>query len=240
MVKYINDEIGNPSAITLHYNAYINVYIRNLIMNHEKANHSAIDFQREYTNSLKTMLQSLEIVGADLTVHDDIEVMHGTVERAVAKLKKDRNLRLPILSIAVTDLEPDMTRRKPDFNVVVETLFDPIKRRAQRVVSLAPKAVTLQYKISMYDRYVENINQLIEQIELMFHPHAVLTTKYGNSTLGYIVDWADQSVAVAGDRENRILQKSCVVVLEAYIPTRKYLMTSTGKIRALNTDEIIS
>ncbi len=245
MANYINNSVGNPSSMdavdpNLHANAYLNVYVRNLIEKHEKANHDTIDFQREYTSALMEMMRGLEVMGADDKVHDDIEVMHGTVERAIAKLKKERNLRLPIVSISVIDMELDMARRRPDFNIVVEKLYDPEKRRAQRIVSLAPKAVTLQYRVSIYDRYIENINQMMEQVELMFHPHGTIKTKHGNSTMGYIVDWADQSIAVAGDKENRVLQKSCIIAMEAYLPTKKYLMTSTGKIRSLVTDEIIS
>ena len=233
-----NEHNINPIDYTIHREAYINSYLQDLIEQYEDGNNETIDFHREYISALMNKLKSIKIINPQGGIHSDIKVFHGTSERAIAMLHDERNLKLPVISVVANDLEGAIERRKPDFNPIIERLYDPKARKAQRVISLSPKAVNINFRVSIYDRYTENINQMVEQIELMFHPYGVVKTDFGTSTHAYLTDWADQSVLTAGDRENRILVKSCLISLEAYIPTKKYLMTSSDKIHAINPDSI--
>jgi len=230
----------SPFNETLHREAYLNSYVQQLIEEYSKGNHDTIDFHREYLSSLMEIFKDLEVIDPSGKIHDDIEVIHGTSERAIAKIKEDRNLRIPIISVVSNDLEIAIERRRPDFNTVIERMYDPKTRKAYRVISLSPKAVNVNFRVNIFDRYVENLNQLIEQIEMKFNPYALVKTKFGESTYAYLTDWSDQSIPVAGDRQNRLLMKSCLISLEAYMPTKKYLMTASDKIHELGNDDSVA
>ena len=80
------------------------------------------------------------------------------------------------------------------------------------------------------------MDQLVEQIRLIFSPNLNIITKYSNSTAAFIINESNDSVVVVGDREDRVLRRKFEIQVEGYIPYPKYLITSTGEMESLNLD----
>jgi len=199
----------------------------------DRENSNRINFYREYTEALITNLKGMSIVDTQGRALQNIEVFFGNPERAVAKINETKNLRLPVLSVSIVNTQEDVNRRKPDFNVVMERKFDAITRRATRVVSLAPKAINLMYRINVWAKYIEDINQLSEQLENKFRPSLPLRTSFGKDTPAFIAYSTDQSTLTTGDRQDRIVQKAFTVNIEGYLPQHKYILATNGKIKSL-------
>ena len=107
------------------------------------------------------------------------------------------------------------------------------------MISLAPRPVNISYGINIWAKYKSNMDQIVEQIRLMFNPHLVLKNPYSNVASAFIETENDESTLDPGDREDRILRKSFNITLEAYIPNPQFLITSTGEIQEFNTDATI-
>ena len=80
------------------------------------------------------------------------------------------------------------------------------------------------------------MDQIVEQISLVFSPNLNVITKYSNSTAAFIVNESNDSVMVVGDREDRVIRRKFEVSVEGYIPYPKYLVTATGEITEFNTE----
>jgi len=199
----------------------------------DRKNNNRVNFYREYTQSLMDNLRGFSIVDTQGRAIEDIEVIFANQERAVAKLSETRTFKLPLVSVSIINTQEDVNRRKPDFNVVMERKFDVETRRAQRVVSLAPKALNLMYRINLWAKYIEDLNQLSEQLEDSFRPSMPVTTSFGKGTPAFIAYSTDQSTLSVGDRQDRIVQKAFTVNVEGYLPQHKYLLATNGKIKSL-------
>lgn len=194
------------------------------------------DFYREYIKFFIEKAKTISTIDSEGKVNR-VDAFFANPERAIAKLKEERNLTLPVISIGIDDIDDDPDRRRTSRNLEIETLWDKKKQRAVRVVSLAPKAVKLSVLINLWARYMEDLNQMVEQIELMFNPSLTVKTKFSNSNIqSFISQVSDNSSVSVGDREDRILRKVVSVVVDTYVPTQKYLYTSTGEIEMLGVD----
>ena len=107
------------------------------------------------------------------------------------------------------------------------------------MISEAPRAVDIEYGINIWAKYKANLDQLVEQIRLLFNPHLVVKTSYTNVAQAYIEQEQDQSSVDTSDREERILRRSFTIKLEGYIPNPQFLITSTGEIEELKMDGTI-
>lgn len=214
--------------------------IREQILEHERNKYTSTDAYREYTKSMIEEFANLQTINAQGEKNIIVKPFFSSPERAVAKLKADRNLRLPVVSIGISDLLPPSSNRKMGFNLTHYKMFDVEERVAYRVVQLAAKPVELVYHVNIFSKYVEDMNQLVEQVELKFHPFVNLKTKFGTTTQARIVDLMDKSSFQVGDQQDRVLHKTFTVQIDAHIPQRQYLYTSTGAIKEVNTDHFIS
>ena len=227
-IQVINSASGQVNAVA---KLYSDLYSE--LKTLDRSNNNRLNFYREYTQSLINNLTGLSIVDSQGRALQDIEVFFANQERAVAKITESKNLRLPVVSVAIINTQEDVNRRKPDFNVVMERKFDVTTRRAMRVVSLAPKALNLMYRINLWGKYIEDINQLSEQVENLFRPSLRVATSFGNSTPAFIAYSTDQSTLTAGDRQDRIVQKAFTINVEGYLPQNKYILATNGKIKSL-------
>ena len=197
------------------------------------------DFYRDYTEFI------IRKMGTISTVNDEGEAVKANAffanpERAIAKIKEDRNLVLPLISVAIDDISEDADRRRTSTNIDIETRWDTGSNRAIRVVSKVPKPINLSFTVNVWAKYVEDMNQVVESIMLMFNPSLNFKTSKSNVTKAFIDRVSDTSVMSAGDREDRVVRKAITVRAEAYITYPKYQVTSTGKIEALNTEWDVS
>jgi hypothetical protein len=185
-----------------------------------------------YRETLRTMIASFNDVGY-INAEDqfkNILCIHANAERAVAKLKQDNNIILPILSIAQTTTDNDVKRRRYDSLLVNEKWWDNDKNRAFRVVSLAPRAVKIKYQLNIWTKYNADMDQILEQIRIKFNPDMEVPTSQGTITKAYIESEESTGEQKAGDKEDRVLQKMLNITVETYIPNPKFLITSTGRL----------
>tara|TARA_R100001509_G_scaffold156901_1_gene120564 strand:+ start:155 stop:910 length:756 start_codon:yes stop_codon:yes gene_type:complete len=193
------------------------------------------DFYREYTKFIIDKMNTINIVDSEGKAVD-VNAFFANPERAIAKIKEDRNLVLPIISVSIDDVDEDTERRKTATNIEVTTMWDVKERRAKRVISKAAKPVNLSFTINIWSKYREDLNQILETVLKMFNPSLDFKTKHSTNTKAFIEQITDSSVNSVGDREDRIVRKMIVITAEAYLPNPKYLVTNTGEIEFLGTD----
>ena len=191
-----------------------------------------------YKESLRFLISKLGGIVYLSSENDLISVkcIHANPERAVAKLKEHNNLILPIISIDQSTSDNDDERRRAFGQIVSQSFWSEKKQRAVRVISEAPRPVNINYGINIWAKYKGNLDQILEQIRLLFNPHLIVKTKYTNSSQAYITQESDTSTFNVADKEDRIVRRTIQVTLEGYIPSPKFIVTSTGEIEELNTD----
>ena len=169
----------------------------------------------------------------------DVKCIHANPERTVAKLHQENNIILPIISINQDISDNDDKRRRNSPTLVLNKYWSEKKQRAFRLISLSPRAVNISYGINIWSKYKGNLDQLAEQIRLLFNPHLVIKNPYTNVASAFIELESDQSTLDVGDRQERVLKKSFTISLESYIPNPQFLITSTGEIREFKSESTI-
>jgi len=195
-------------------------------------------FYKESLRYIISKLGSLSYVNSEVELVD-VLCIHANPERTIAKLKQENNIILPIISINQNTSTNDDPRRRYEANIVTESFWSEKKKRAFRVISLAPRAVTIEYGINIWAKYKNNLDQLVEQIRLLFNPHMVVKNPYTNVAQAYIDVESDNSTLDTSDRQERILRRAFTVRMEAYIPNPQFLITSTGEIEEFNMESTI-
>ena len=160
-----------------------------------------------------------------------INCFHANPERAVAKITQEDNIILPVVSVTQTTSEEDDNRRRQSSNIVVTSFWSKEKQRAYRVISLAPKAITVEYQVNVWCKYKADVDQIAQQIRMMFNPSLRITNDSSESTHAYLKSENDDSTVQTNDREDRIIRKTFNISLEGYISYPKYLITSTENYR---------
>ena len=206
------------------------------IAGYEKANPIIRNFYREYTTSLMDRLNVHVFDAQDKKI--TVPVMYANPERAIAKVKQDRNLVLPLMSVSIGDIEENTTVRKPDVQLTTYKFFDIEEQRAFRIIRKASKAVALQFQITFWAKYTEDMNQMVEEVQMLFQPSMALPTAYEDDNKAFLVDILDMSSIQAADKQDRLIRKRATIRVEAYIPGRQYLYSNTGRIKELINTEI--
>lgn len=195
-------------------------------------------FYKESLRYLLSKLGSLSYLNSETQVVN-IKCVHANPERTIAKLHQENNIILPIISIDQETSDNDDARRRNSPSLVLEKYWSEEKKRAFRIMSLAPRSVNISYGINIWAKYKNNLDQIAEQIRLLFNPHLVIKNPYTNVASAFLDSEADQSTLDLGDREERVLRKTFAIVLEAYIPNPQFLITSTGEIEEFNSETTI-
>mgnify|MGYP003664237060 CR=1 FL=1 len=185
-----------------------------------------------YKELLRSMIASFSELGYISSEEKFIKTkcVHANAERTIAKLKQDNNIILPIVSISQTISNNNKMRRRAENVLVQEKYWDEEKNRAFRVLSFAPRAVDVMYQLNIWTKYMSDMDQILEQVRLKFNPDMEVPTKYSTLMKAYIDTEEDSGKLTAEDKEDRIIQKTINIVVEAYIPSPKFLVTSSGKI----------
>lgn len=218
---------------TLSINA--SVWARNKIKERTLQKNNIPFFYRESLRFLIGRLNTLKYINSENEVLG-IKCIHANPERTIGKLKQENNIILPILSINQDSSQNADNRRRTSTNVVSESWWSEDKKRAFRVLSIAPRAVDIEYGINIWAKYKSNLDQIVEQIRLMFNPELVVNNSYTNTALAFIDQEIDNSTLETSDRQERILRRSFKIKVEAYVPNPKFLITSTGEIEEFNSD----
>jgi hypothetical protein len=209
--------------------------IRKKIFKMTQAKHNISFIYRE---SLRSMIASFNDIGY-ISAEDEfkpVKCLHANAERAIAKLKQEENIILPMLTISQTTSSNDDARRRQESVLVNEKYWDKEKNRAFRVLSLAPRPVDISYTLNVWCKYNADMDQILEQVRLKFNPDMNVPTEFSTIAKASIERENAVGSEVAGDKEDRVIQKSFDIVLKTYVPNPKFLVTSTGKIEEFKTE----
>ena len=213
-------------------------WARNLIYERTTKYNNIPLFYREVLRYMISKLGTLGYIDSETNLID-IKCIHANPERTIAKLKQENNIILPIISINQNSSANADNRRRNAPNLVNESFWSEEKKRAFRIISLAPRAIDIEYGINIWAKYKANLDQIVEQIRLMFNPHLVVKNSYTNVAQAYIDQESDNSTFETSDRQDRIIRRTFTVKLEGYIPNPKFLITSTGEIEEINAETTI-
>jgi len=166
----------------------------------------------------------------------DIKTIYANPERAIAKLTQENNIILPVISISQTISKDDDNRRRNKSVLIHEKLWDAEKKKAYRVLSFSPRAIDIDYEVNIWCKYRSDIDQILEQIRLLFNPELEVPTRYSTMAKAIISAESDAGALVAGDKEDRLIRKKINVTLRTYIPSPKFLVTATGEIEEFNVE----
>jgi hypothetical protein len=191
-----------------------------------------------YRESLRSMIASFNDVGYidSEQKFNSIMCIHANAERAIAKLKQENNIILPIISVGQTTSDNDTARQKTESLLVNESYWDAEKNRAFRVLSLAPRAVNVKYQLNIWTKYMSDMDQILEQIRLKFNPEMQVPTEFSTLAKAYLDSEDDVGQVTVADKADRVLKKTMNIVLRTYIPSPKFLYSSTGKIEEFKVE----
>jgi|DEB0MinimDraft_4_1074332.scaffolds.fasta_scaffold02637_4 predicted transglutaminase-like cysteine proteinase len=181
---------------------------------------------------IKSSLDKLKTCNITLSdgSHESVEVIYARPDRAVAKMKKSRNLKLPMMSFDIINIQPSETRQRPNFNLEYWTIKSIKTGRYSRVAALAPKAVDLEAKVHLWAKNNSDLYQMLEYITAQFNPHMRVSTDLNVYTHAFIESISDIGQVDLGDREDKVLRKTVNLNIEGYIPSQKYTIQSNGEI----------
>ena len=191
-----------------------------------------------YKESLRSMIASFNDLGY-ISAEDkfkEVKCLHANAERAIAKLKQEENIILPMVTITQTTTDNDDTRRRQESVLVNEKYWDREKNRAFRVLSLAPRPININYQVNVWCKYMADMDQILEQIRLKFNPEMNVPTEFSTIAKAFLDTEEDVGAITAGDKEDRIIKKTFNVVLRTYVSNPKFLVTSTGKIEEFKNE----
>jgi len=163
-----------------------------------------------------------------------VDCSHGNAERIAGRLKNENNIVLPFISISEVDSSRDEKRERYSPLLLQDVYWDQDKRRATRVLSLAPRAVNITYEINIWCKYKADLDMLRSSIFSLFNPELVVPTNHSRETRAYLNKERSVGSVIAGDTKDRVLQKTIDVTLQTYIPSPKFFFTNTGQIEEFN------
>lgn len=195
-------------------------------------------FYKESLRYMISKLGTLAYLNSEVELID-VKCVHANPERTIAKLKQDNNIILPIISINQNQSSNANERRRGAPQLVIESFWSDNKKRAVRVISEAPRAIDIEYGINVWTKYKANMDQICEQIRLMFNPHMVVKNSYTTTAMAFLETESDNSTLETSDRQERIIRRTFSIKLEGWIPNPKFIITNTGEIEELNIESPI-
>lgn len=163
-----------------------------------------------------------------------IKCFHGNQERAIAKTSTGDNVTLPVITISETMTANSDDRRRYSSLLVHNKYWDQDKHRAIRILSLASRPIDISYEVNIWTKYKQDMDQIREYIFFLFNPDLEIKTTKSQITKAFLKSESDASQVEAPDLEDRVLRKRIIINVETYIPSPKFLYTSTGKIEEFN------
>jgi hypothetical protein len=164
-----------------------------------------------------------------------VKCQYANPERSVAKLFQENNIILPVISVEQILSEEDGTRVRFGSILLHETYWDEDTQRGIRILSLPPKAINITYKVNLWAKYKEDLDQLLEQIRLSFNPALEIPTKFSTQTKAYLLTEEDLGDPSVNTGQDRVLKRGLNIKVETYVPSPKFRVTSTGKVEVFVT-----
>lgn len=158
-----------------------------------------------------------------------VKSVHGNPERTVAKLSQEDNIILPIITIHQDGAREDNTKRRFDDIIIQKSEWNQDTQRAERIIGVADVPVKLVFNLNLWCKYMEDIDQIAQALRIRFNPSILLQTSISSSIKAFLISETNKSTTSTGDREDRVLRKSFAIEVEAFIPSPKFKITSTGR-----------
>lgn len=191
----------------------------------------------------KELLRAMIDFFSDMVCIDDenkvipIRCIYANPERAIAKIKQENNIILPLVSVSQDKSKVDLARSRYKTLLVHETKYDPVKNRAIRILSLAPVPIEITYNVNVWCKYKSDLDQIVEQINLKFNPDADLSIPGHTLIKAYLgEDTSASSDLEATDKEDRVIKRTYSVNISTYLNNPKFIITSNGAIERLNLE----
>ena len=191
------------------------------------------DFYRAFTRKIKELFGNFQVLKGDDTLRN-VEIIYANPERAIAKINEGKTTNLPLLSLQLEGVEIDLQRRRPMEALVEKKYWLSDKQRAIRYMALAPVAANLSFAVNVWGKYVEEVNQLTEQIMLMFRPNLPIEIRPDEAYQSYLTGVDESSNLQVGDKQDRIVKRVVRFSVESYIPSKVFKYTDTGEIVSIN------
>lgn len=211
-------------------------YMRRLLLHkYQQKGHHVSKVYEETLRAMINAFSQLDLLDGNGT-SQPVNCIYGHAERAVAKSLQEENIQLPIISVVQAVTENDDERRRYLPTLVVESAWNKDLQRAQRVISFVPRPVNIMYTVGVWTRYNEDMDQIASQIRLMFNPSLDVATPQSDLTKAFLEDEDNVSSFNVGDQEDRVIRKNFSVLVQTYVPQKRYLVTNTGKIEEFNAE----
>lgn len=190
-----------------------------------------------YKEMLRSLLSEIQLGYInDESEYVNIKLHHGRQERAIAKKFQENNIVLPYSTIFQAGVLSDDNKRRYRDVLLYNSVWDDKAQRAERVVSLCDVPVISQYTLSVWAKYVSDLDQIAATLRSQFNPDLILETPYANNVKAFLAEESDISAVEVGDKEDRLIQKTFNINVESYIQSPRFKVTSTGKIIQVNTE----
>lgn len=224
-----------------------------------------------YPNALNGNNEAVTDLFRNIIVEDDdgkahpVPIIWGTQERAVAAIiqdnvRKDESLvvdriKLPFMAINATGLDYDRSRytyhRALDFLTHLRPDGKPGFTNQEKnhprdtVFGLARGVpVNISYTLYVWTLYLQDMEQIIQQILLKFSPDAYISVRGVNWEVPVKLDSISNNIDVEpGDQHLRVIKYEFNLTAETYIPQpivrhKAVLSTKVDFFDKVNTDEI--
>lgn len=206
---------------------------REILKLEESSTYQKADFYRSFAKKLQLLFGDFQVVKGDDELRD-VEIIYANPERAVAKIWEGKTTNLPLLSLQFDGIELDNMRRRPMENLVEKKFWDTEKQRAIRYIALAPVASKLVFAINIWGKYIEEVNQLTEQILLKFRPNFPIELNPEETYQSYVRDISEASDFTPADRQDRVIKRIVRFEVDSYIPSKVYKFTNTCELLVMN------
>ena len=163
-------------------------------------------------------------------LNDELETVlckcrYGNPERTIAKLNEHDNMIVPLITVSQNSIVEDSTRQR-FFPVIMHTTYwNDDTQRAERIISYCDRPVTVQYNINIWAKYIEDMDQLSQQVRLRFNPSIQLRTKFSKDSKAFLVSETNNFNFTVGDKEDRLVRKTFTVSVETYVRSPKFKVT---------------
>lgn len=167
-----------------------------------------------------------------------VKCTHARPERAIAKLNQEQNIILPTATVSQVAVQEADNRRRVGSLFIHEKQWNEDIQRAERILRIVDRPVNIMYSLNIWSKYIADMDQLAEQIRLLFNPALTVKTPYDNQSRIFLDSESDNSTLFLADREDRIIKRSFSLRLETYIQNPRFKVTSTGKIERMEIEAI--
>lgn len=194
------------------------------------------------TNIIKSLMEGFsELFNKSLYILDaenkslKVHSYNSFVDRQLTSKVNQRSFTLPSIYVEHEKTSVNISRRRYESLVIKDKVWDENEQRAKRTIRLVPVAVDVTFNLNIWSKYANDLDQILEQIYLLFNPATEITIDGATGFKARIIGEDEESYA-ANFGEDRVLQKKVIINVEGYIPYPEMLITNTGKIEQFNTE----